>query len=91
MAAAEKHEKELQRVEEQFASYFLGDKPFISGETATIADLQAACEFEQPQAAGYTLAKTTKEYIERVREAVGAEMYDELHEAPKELANKVLQ
>uniref|UniRef100_A0A0P4WG32 Glutathione transferase n=1 Tax=Scylla olivacea TaxID=85551 RepID=A0A0P4WG32_SCYOL len=91
MEVVEKHEKELGRVEELFASYFLGDKPFITGNTPTIADLQAATEFEQPQAGGYTLAKATKEYLERVREAVGAEMYDELHEAPKELAKKVLQ
>ncbi|KAG0727356.1 Glutathione S-transferase theta-4 [Chionoecetes opilio] len=85
MTVVQKHEEELGRVEDLFASYFLNDKPFIAGDTVTIADLQAACEFEQPQAAGYKLKTATKEYLERVRKAVGHGLYDELHAAPKDL------
>lgn len=86
MEVVNKHEKEMARVEEQFVSYFLGSTPFITGDTPTIADIVAAVEFEQPKAAGYKLAKTTEDFLERVRDAVGADLYDKMHGPARELA-----
>ncbi|XP_066988263.1 glutathione S-transferase theta-1-like [Macrobrachium rosenbergii] len=72
------HKKELARVEREFVSYFLNSKPFIVGDHVTIADLAAACEFEQPQAGGYELSQPITEYLKRVKAALGPS-YDELH------------
>lgn len=86
MEVVSKHEKEMARVEEQFASYFLASKPFITGDSPTIADLVAAVELEQPKAAGYKLAKATEEFLARVRDEIGAELYDEMHGPVRALA-----
>lgn len=86
MQVVSKHEKEMARMEELFASYFLASKPFITGDSITIADLVAAMELEQPKAAGYKLAKTTEEFLARVRDEIGAELYDKMHGPVRELA-----
>ncbi|XP_045581204.2 glutathione S-transferase theta-1 [Procambarus clarkii] len=89
MNVVNEHELKLGQVETQFASYFLGSKPFITGQNITIADLLAACEFEQPSAGGYQLSQPILEYLSRVKEAVGPD-YDELHTASRQLAQKRL-
>ncbi|KAG7172989.1 Glutathione S-transferase theta-1-like [Homarus americanus] len=89
MAVVREHEKELQRVERQFARYFLGPTPFITGDQVTIGDLLAACEFEQPLAGGYNLSPPIREFITRVKEKVGPD-YDEVHTYMRQLAKKCL-
>merc|ERR1719331_2929487 len=60
-------------------SYFLekGSKPFIGGDSASIADLLCAATLDQTKEAGADHAANT-DYMERVREAVSAEIYDQV-------------
>jgi len=60
-------------------SYFLekGAKPFIGGDRASIADLLCAATLDQTKEAGADHAANT-DYMERVREAVSAEIYDQV-------------
>ncbi|XP_068238879.1 glutathione S-transferase theta-1-like [Palaemon carinicauda] len=81
------HKTELARVEKEFNSYFLASKPFIVGDHVTIADLAAACEFEQPQAAGYELSQPVTEYLKRVKAALGP-CYEELHKVLYDMMKK---
>eukprot|EP00092_Neocalanus_flemingeri_P028435 GFUD01030876.1.p1 GENE.GFUD01030876.1~~GFUD01030876.1.p1 ORF type:complete len:224 (-),score=68.80 GFUD01030876.1:97-768(-) len=63
--------------------YFLAGKPFIGGETASIADLLCVCTLEQTAAGGVN-HDTSKEYMERVRQAT-LDVYDELTEDCKKI------
>merc|ERR1711963_1334628 len=56
--------------------YFLAGRPFIGGESPSIADLMCVCTLEQTAVAGAN-HESSNEYIERVRQAtIGC--YDEL-------------
>ncbi|XP_068235988.1 glutathione S-transferase theta-1-like [Palaemon carinicauda] len=76
----DEHREALGQVEKLFVDYFLASKPFIVGDKLTIADLAAACEFEQPLAAGYDLTQPIREYLKRVEDALGPR-YQEVHKA----------
>ncbi|XP_047482602.1 glutathione S-transferase theta-1-like [Penaeus chinensis] len=87
MKVVNEHKKELGRVERDFKNYFLGSKPFIAGDHLTIADLLAACEFEQPIAGGYSMSQPIQDFIERVKSQIGPD-YDELHSTMRDFAVK---
>lgn len=89
LAIVTEHTKELDRVQKQFTSYFLGPRPFITGEKPTIADLLAACEFEQPSAGKYKLQGPVIDFIARVKGEIGPD-YDEVHERMRSLAKMCL-
>lgn len=89
MTVVNEHETELGRVEKQFVSYFLANKPFIVGDHLTVADLLAACEFEQPAAGGYQLSPPVLDYLNRVKTAVGQD-YDNIHSTLRKLGKKNL-
>ncbi|XP_066940513.1 glutathione S-transferase theta-1-like [Macrobrachium rosenbergii] len=72
------HKEALGQVEKHFVDYFLASKPFIVGDHMTIADLAAACEFEQPLAGGYDLSQPIRDYLKRVETALGPH-YQEVH------------
>lgn len=85
------HKKELKRIQTQFCNYFLGSKPFVTGEHMTIADLLAACEFEQPLAGGYEWSEGVLKFIERVKaelEPDYSEVHTTIREAAKQLSKK---
>lgn len=87
MKVVNEHKKELGRVERDFKNYFLGSKPFIASDHITIADLLAACEFEQPIAGGYSMSQPIQDFIERVKSQIGPD-YDELHSTMRDFAAK---
>merc|ERR1712116_90840 len=60
-------------------SYFLekGAKPFIGGDSASIADLLCAATLDQTKEAGADHAANT-DYLERVKAAVSPEIYDQV-------------
>ncbi|XP_071521398.1 glutathione S-transferase theta-1-like [Panulirus ornatus] len=89
MTLVNEHKKELGRIEKQFSSYFLGSRPFITGDHITIADLLAACEFEQPLAGGYKLSQPTLEFLSRVKTVMGPD-YDSIHTPMREFAKKCI-
>ncbi|KAK4320093.1 hypothetical protein Pmani_009031 [Petrolisthes manimaculis] len=89
LAVVSEHSRELDRVQEQFTSYFLGPRPFITGDKPTIADLLAACEFEQPSAGGYKLKDPVLDYLARVKAQIGPD-YDKVHENMKSFAQKCM-
>jgi len=63
--------------------YFLAGRPFIGGESPSIADLMCVCTLEQTAVAGAN-HESSSEYIERVRQAtIGC--YDELTEDCKRI------
>ncbi|TRY88556.1 hypothetical protein DNTS_034538 [Danionella cerebrum] len=65
-----------------FEEKFLQDKPFIVGDQISLADLVAIVELIQPLGAGMDLFETRpklKAWKERVRETLGAELFDEAH------------
>ncbi|KAK7076949.1 Glutathione S-transferase theta-1 [Halocaridina rubra] len=82
------HKKELGRIGRDFEKYFLGSKPFISCDHVTIADLLAACEFEQPLAAGYDWQDPVISFIQRVKSEIGPE-YDKVHSSMRELTKSL--
>lgn len=84
------HKKELKRVQNDFSKYFLGSKPFISGDHISIADLLASCEFEQPIAGGFEFSETILNFIDRVRAEVGPD-YDKIHASIRETAKQMMQ
>jgi len=77
--AIETHAKQKDVVRD----YFLAGKPFIAGETASIADLICVCTLEQTAAAGAN-HEASQEYMERVRQATIG-VYDELTEDCKNI------
>lgn len=87
MKVVNEHKKELGRIERDFKNYFLGSKPFIASDHITIADLLAACEFEQPIAGGYSMSQPIQDFIERVKGHIGPD-YDELHSTMRDFAVK---
>lgn len=89
MALVNQHKKELGRVERQFATYFLGSKPFIC-DHITVADILAACEFEQPLAGGYELSDPILSFLQRVKSEIGPN-YDEIHTTLRESAKKMMK
>ncbi|KAK4294790.1 hypothetical protein Pmani_032613 [Petrolisthes manimaculis] len=89
LAVVSEHSRELDRVQEQFTSYFLGPQPFITGEKPTIADLLAACEFEQPSAGGYKLEGPVLDYLARVKAQIGPD-YDKVYESMRSFAEKCM-
>jgi glutathione S-transferase len=61
---------------EAFRTYFLGGRPFIGGETPSIADVRLAASLEFLRAIDYPFPQWTEEYLERVESALG-EAYSE--------------
>merc|ERR1712142_1241200 len=57
--------------------YFLAGKPFIGGDSPSIADLMWICTLEQTAAAGAD-HRTCNDYIERVRQSIVS--YDDVTE-----------
>ncbi|XP_062385357.1 glutathione S-transferase theta-3-like [Sardina pilchardus] len=61
---------------------FVGDKQFIAGDQISLADLVAIVEIYQPFAAGMDVFEgrpKLKAWKDRVRQAVGPELFDEAH------------
>jgi len=73
IAEAEKTHKQQKDI---VRKYFLGGKPFIGGESVSIADLMCVCTLEQTAVAGADHT-ASKDYMERVRQAT-VDVYDEL-------------
>ncbi|XP_051956156.1 glutathione S-transferase theta-1-like [Xyrauchen texanus] len=62
---------------------FLQDKPFIGGDQISLADLVAIVEIMQPVGAGLDVFEDRpklRAWKDRVREAIGAELFDEAHQ-----------
>ncbi|KAI5612914.1 glutathione S-transferase theta 1b [Silurus asotus] len=78
-AALEDLNNSLKLVEERF----LEDRPFIAGEQISLADLVAIVEIMQPVGSGLDVFKGRPKlsaWRDRVRAAVGGELFDEAHE-----------
>ncbi|XP_026784929.2 glutathione S-transferase theta-1b [Pangasianodon hypophthalmus] len=79
-AAVEDLDSSLKLIEEKF----LQDRPFIAGEEISLADLVAIVEVMQPVGAGLDVfdgRPKLSAWRDRVRAAIGAELFDEAHEA----------
>ncbi|XP_045129234.1 glutathione S-transferase theta-1-like [Portunus trituberculatus] len=66
---------------ENFETIWLKDQLFLAGNKASIADILAACELEQPSMAGYDVCEgrpLVTAWLQRVREAFHP-YYDEGH------------
>lgn len=69
---------------------WLKDKPYLTGDKISIADLFGACEIEQPRMAGYDPRKEFPRiaaWLERVRNDLNPH-YDEVHKALNKIASK---
>ncbi|XP_063769112.1 glutathione S-transferase theta-1-like [Pseudophryne corroboree] len=78
--AVAEYNNTLKNIEE----YFLQDKPFLAGDEISIADLVAIVEIMQPVGAGIDVFEGKPKlsaWKHRVQEAVGAELFNEAHEA----------
>lgn len=78
-AALEDLEKSLDLIEEKF----LQDRHFIAGEEISLADLVAIVEVMQPVGSGLDVFANRSKlsaWRDRVRAAVGGELFDEAHE-----------
>ncbi|TSK72026.1 Glutathione S-transferase theta-3 [Bagarius yarrelli] len=78
-AALEDLDGSLKLVEEKF----IQDRPFIAGEEISLADLVAIVEIMQPVGAGVDVFNGRPKlsaWKERVRAAIGAELFDEAHQ-----------
>merc|ERR1712059_6530 len=78
--AVKAHEQQKKVVDE----YFLAGKPFIGGDNASIADLLWVSTVEQIAVAGID-PSITQDHIGRLREAVGADIYDEVDKDTKKI------
>lgn len=66
-----------------FEEKFLQDRPFIVGDQLSLADLVAIVEIMQPLGAGMDVFENRpklKAWKDRVREEIGAELFDEAHQ-----------
>lgn len=84
----ENAEENLNVALQLFQDKFLQDKPFIVGDQISLADLVAIVEIMQPFAAGMDVFENRpklKAWKDRVREAIGAELFDEAHQATMSL------
>ncbi|XP_067280610.1 glutathione S-transferase theta-1b [Pseudorasbora parva] len=66
-----------------FEEKFLQDRPFIVGDQISMADLVAIVEIMQPLGAGMDVFENRpklKAWKDRVREEIGAELFDEAHQ-----------
>jgi glutathione S-transferase len=61
---------------EAFREFFLADRPFVGGETPSIADIRWAATLEFLRAIDYDFPTWTEEYLARMEEALG-EAYTE--------------
>lgn len=64
---------------------FLKDRPYISGDSISVADVFCACEIEQPLAVGFNpLLEVPKvnAWLNKVREELEP-YYSEVHSVPK--------
>uniref|UniRef100_UPI00398EC386 glutathione S-transferase theta-3-like n=1 Tax=Pristiophorus japonicus TaxID=55135 RepID=UPI00398EC386 len=81
--------EDLQSSIQSFEEKFLQDRPYIVGHQVSVADLVAVVELMQPLVAGidpFDGRPKLIEWCERVKGAVGKELFDEAHE--KSLKNK---
>lgn len=75
-----------------FEEKFLQDRPFIVGDQISLADLVAIVEIMQPLGAGMDVFENRpklKAWKDRVREEIGAELFDEAHQALLSLQEEV--
>nr|WCC58248.1 glutathione S-transferase [Pharsalia antennata] len=75
---------------DQFEELFLSDGPFINGDEISFADIQAACEIEQPRMAGFDPTENRlklKMWLERVRNECNP-YYDEAHAGVNKIAEE---
>ncbi|XP_026885810.2 glutathione S-transferase theta-1b [Electrophorus electricus] len=85
-AALEDLDGSLKLLEEKF----LQDRPFIAGNKISLADLVAIVEVMQPVGAGLDVFEgrpKLRAWKERVRAAIGAELFDEAHQGILEIAD----
>jgi glutathione S-transferase len=61
---------------EAFREFFLADRPFVGGDTPSIADIRWAATLEFLRAIDYDFPSWTEEYLGRMEEALG-EAYTE--------------
>ncbi|XP_067911521.1 glutathione S-transferase theta-1-like [Heterodontus francisci] len=75
--------EDLQETIQSFEDKFLQDRPYIVGDKVSLADLVALVELMQPLCAGVDPLEGRPKLIEwreRVKGAVGKELFDEAHE-----------
>ncbi|XP_028451371.1 glutathione S-transferase theta-1-like [Perca flavescens] len=79
-AALEDLNNSLKLIEEKF----IQDRPFIAGDNISLADLVAIVEIMQPVGAGLDVfdgRPKLSAWRDRVRAAIGTELFDEVHQA----------
>lgn len=80
--AVRKRRDEVRKVVKNLEGYFLRDKPFISSDVITVADLFGACELMQLYAVMeeglYESSPVVKAWMERVRQQTNP-LFDEAH------------
>ncbi|XP_069703061.1 glutathione S-transferase theta-1-like isoform X2 [Periplaneta americana] len=85
-----KIEKRMKNTLSLIENIWLKDKPYLTGDKISIADLLGACEVEQPRMAGYDARKDFPRiaaWLERVRNDLNPH-YDEVHKAVGKIAAK---
>ncbi|XP_069703062.1 glutathione S-transferase theta-1 [Periplaneta americana] len=86
----EKLENRMKKTLGLIENVWLKDKPYLTGDKISIADLLGACEIEQPRMAGYDARKDFPRiaaWLERVRNDLNPH-YDEVHKAVEKIAAK---
>lgn len=79
------YKKNFVKVLKDIENGFLKDRPYISGDSISVADVFCACEIEQPLVTGFNpLLEVPKvsTWLNKVREELEP-YYSEVHSAPK--------
>ncbi|KAF8763436.1 Glutathione S-transferase theta-1 like protein [Argiope bruennichi] len=87
------YKKGFSKVLKDLEEGFLKDRPYISGNNISAADIFCACEIEQPLMIGYdALANATKvkAWLEKVRKELEP-YYSEVHGVTKKMQDAILK
>jgi glutathione S-transferase len=75
---------------EAFRTFFLGDQPFVGGDTPSIADMRWAVTLEFLRAIDYDFPAWAEEYMSAVESALG-DAYSEPAAEVREFVDSVKQ
>lgn len=85
------YKKNFVKVLKNIEDGFLKDKPYISGDSISVADIFCACEIEQPLAIGFNpLPEVPKvdAWLNKIRKELEP-YYSEVHSVPKMIQSAI--